>query len=127
MKSIKYKIEESREPEGNKTHIVVVEKEGDKSYYEGRVFKGTLEECKEYKAQQNVTYTYSNQTQQVLRYLEKHKKITTLECYKKLNITDLQHAIMELRKQGYNITDKWIHKKNLLGRAIKFKEYRLEV
>lgn len=41
----------------------------------------------------------------------------------KLDIMDLQHAIMVLRKEGYSITDKWIT--NPRSRK-KYKEYRLE-
>ena len=45
----------------------------------------------------------------------------------KLQIVDLQHAIYELRKEGYLISDKWITKTNKHGKRIKYKEYRLEV
>lgn len=69
---------------------------------------------------------YQTQTQQVLWYLERHKTINSFECYLQLQIVDLQHAIYELRKDGYNIVDKWIVKKNRLGKKVKFKEYRLE-
>lgn len=61
---------------------------------------------------------------QVLEYLEKNKTITTRESYFKLDITDLQHAIMLLRKDGYKITDKWITNPNTKKH---YKEYRLEV
>lgn len=42
-----------------------------------------------------------------------------------LQIVDLQHAIYELRKDGYNIQDSWIKKTNKLGRKIQYKEYVL--
>ncbi len=70
---------------------------------------------------------YESQTMQVLKFLERHKKINSFECFVKLQIVDLQHAIYELRKQGYLISDKWITKTNKKGRRIKYKEYRLEV
>ena len=41
-----------------------------------------------------------------------------------LDIMDLQHAIMLLRKEGYPISDKWITNPNTRK---KYKEYRLEV
>ena len=44
----------------------------------------------------------------------------------KLQIVDLQHAIYELRKENYKISDKWIVKTNKKGKRIKYKEYRLE-
>jgi len=62
----------------------------------------------------------------ILEYLEKHKTITTLESVLKLGITDPQHYIMELRREGYNITDKWVVKTNLFGKKTKFKRYRME-
>lgn len=70
---------------------------------------------------------YQSQKLQILNYLEKHKTINSFKCFMKLQIVDLQHAIYELRKEGYNITDKWIVKTNKKGKSIKYKEYRLEV
>lgn len=68
---------------------------------------------------------YESQKQAVLSYLETHKIINSFECFMKLQIVDLQHAIYELRKEGYLITDKWITKINKYGKKIKYKEYRL--
>lgn len=67
-----------------------------------------------------------NQKERLLAYLEKNKTITTLESVLELGITDPQHYIMELRNEGYNITDKWINGTNRVGRKIKYKRYRLE-
>lgn len=68
---------------------------------------------------------YQSQTQAVLKFLELNKTINSFQCFTKLQIVDLQHAIYELRKEGYLITDKWITKTNSKGRKIKYKEYRL--
>ena len=62
----------------------------------------------------------------ILEHLEKYGSISTMECFKKYRITDLQHAIMLLRKEGYNITDEWVKPKNKDGYANKFKVYYLE-
>lgn len=70
---------------------------------------------------------YQSQKLQILNYLEKHKTINSFKCFMELQIVDLQHAIYELRKEGYNISDKWITKTNKKGKSIKYKEYRLEV
>ena len=70
---------------------------------------------------------YETQTSQVLKFLERNKTINSFQCFMELQIVDLQHAIYELRKEGYLITDKWITKSNKLGKRIKYKEYRLEV
>ena len=70
---------------------------------------------------------YQSQKMEVLKFLEKHKTINSFKCFMELQIVDLQHAIYELRKEGYNISDKWITKTNKKGKSIKYKEYRLEV
>ena len=70
---------------------------------------------------------YQSQKLRVLEYLEKRKTINSFECFMELQIVDLQHAIYELRKEGYLISDRWVIKTNKYGRKIKFKEYRLEV
>ena len=67
-----------------------------------------------------------SQKEEILNYLEKYSTIDSFTCYLKLQIVDLQHAIYELRKEGYKITDKWIQKKNKRGRIIQYKEYTLE-
>ena len=69
---------------------------------------------------------YQSQKVMVLDYLERHYTIDSFKCYMALQIVDLQHAIYELRKEGYKITDKWIKKTNKYGRSIQYKEYRLE-
>lgn len=68
---------------------------------------------------------YESQKLDVLNYLEKNKTINSFECYMKLQIVDLQHAIYELRKEDYLITDKWISTINKCGKKVKYKEYRL--
>lgn len=62
----------------------------------------------------------------ILEYLEEKGTITTLESVLELGITDPQHYIMELRNEGYLITDKWINGTNRVGRKIRYKRYRLE-
>ena len=62
----------------------------------------------------------------VLEHLQKYGSISTMECFSKYRITDLQHAIMLLRKENYNITDEWVKPKNKDGYANKFKVYYLE-
>lgn len=66
------------------------------------------------------------QKDRILEHLEKHETITTLESVLKLGITDPQHYIMELRNEGYNITDQWINGTNRVGQKIRYKRYRLE-
>lgn len=66
---------------------------------------------------------YRSQKERVLDYLKQYGKITSLECYDKLRIVDLQHAIYELRKEEYNITDRWVKGNDT---RTQYKEYRLE-
>ena len=68
---------------------------------------------------------YQSQKDIVLDYLKKHYTIDSFKCYMHLQIVDLQHAIYELRKDGYNIQEKWGKKTNKLGRKIQYKEYVL--
>lgn len=70
---------------------------------------------------------YQSQKLEVLKWLEKNKTINSFQCFVELQIVDLQHAIYELRKEGYSISDKWVIKTNRVGKRIKYKEYRLEV
>ena len=62
-----------------------------------------------------------SQKARVLEYLINNKTITSLECVYKLSIVDLQHSIMELRRDGFNITDEWINNGDT-----RFKRYTLE-
>lgn len=62
---------------------------------------------------------YQSQKVKVLEFLEKNKTINSFQCFMKLQIVDLQHAIYELRKEGYLISDKWITKENKEGKRIK--------
>lgn len=62
----------------------------------------------------------------VYEHLLKRGSISTLECFKKYNITDLQHAIYELRKDGLKITDRWERPKKKIGWSRKYKRYFLE-
>lgn len=61
----------------------------------------------------------------ILKHLIKYGNISTIECYEKYKITDLQHAIMLLRKDKYVITDKWEKPKRKVGYARKYKRYFL--
>lgn len=70
---------------------------------------------------------YQSQKERVMEFLEKNQTINSFECFMKLQIVDLQHAIYELRKEGHSISDEWITKTNKQGQKIKYKEYKLEV
>ena len=61
------------------------------------------------------------QKERILQYLKDFKTITSLECVYRLQIVDLQHPIMELRREGYKITDTWEQNEHT-----KYKRYTLE-
>lgn len=63
------------------------------------------------------------QKQEVLRYMKHHKSISTLEASTKLFIADLQSIIRYLKRE-YDISYKWVYKKNIYDRAVRFKRYR---
>lgn len=62
------------------------------------------------------------QKEEVLMYLKKYGKISTIEASNKLFIADLQGIIRNLRKK-MDIGDEWVYKKNKFGRPCRFKKY----
>lgn len=66
------------------------------------------------------------QKEMMIKYLRRHRTITTLQAVTKLYILDPQKVIQQLRNE-YTISDKWIHKRNVFGKPIKYKKYKLEV
>lgn len=62
------------------------------------------------------------QKEEVLMYLKRYGKISTIEASNKLFIADLQGIIRNLRKK-MDIGDEWVYKKNKFGRPCRFKRY----
>lgn len=67
----------------------------------------------------------TTQTEEVLLYLRKHGRITTMEAATKLFIADLQGVIRNLKKKMI-INYEWVYKKNIYGRPIRYKRYYIE-
>lgn len=65
------------------------------------------------------------QKEEVLYYLKRYGKISTIEASNKLFIADLQSIIRYLRKE-MNIADEWVYKKNKFGRPCRYKRYFIE-
>lgn len=65
------------------------------------------------------------QKEEVLMYLKKYGKISTIEASNKLFIADLQSIIRVLRKK-MDICDEWVYKKNKFGRPCRFKRYFID-
>lgn len=59
----------------------------------------------------------------VLKWWRTHKYISTLDAFNHLYILDLQGRIKNLKRRGYDISYKWVFKKNLYGKQVHFKKY----
>ena len=66
-----------------------------------------------------------NQKEQLIKYLQDHFSITTLECMQKLMILDLQGIIRDVKQDGHRIESFYMSRKNMYGDVKKFKRYYL--
>ena len=66
------------------------------------------------------------QYEQVLKHLEEGKCITQYEATLRYNIIRLGAIIFDLRRAGYPIKTKMIHKKKKNGSTTHYAEYSLE-
>lgn len=64
------------------------------------------------------------QTSQVLKHMENHKGITSMEAFKLYGVTRLSSIIFCLRKT-HNIDSETIEKKNRYGGVSRFSMYKL--
>lgn len=63
----------------------------------------------------------------ILKYLKEHGSITTYESYSKLFITRLPSRIFDLKKKyGCEFEEEWVTKKNIYGKTVAFKKYKLK-
>lgn len=62
------------------------------------------------------------QKEEVLFYLKKFGKISTLQASNELFIMDLQGVIRDLRKKMV-IDSEWVYKKNKFGRPCRYLQY----
>lgn len=67
-----------------------------------------------------------SQEEQVLKYMQTHGKITTMDCFYKLNITRLSEMLRRLRVKGYVIGDRWITKHSGDGTVKRYEEFWIE-
>lgn len=71
--------------------------------------------------------TNKTQTQDVLKYLQSHKRgITSIEAINRFGATRLSDIIFRLRKKGYKITTENNLVKNRYGRQVLVSTYKLE-
>lgn len=62
---------------------------------------------------------------EVLKYLQTHKGITSIQAIEKFGATRLSAIIFDLRKKGYNIVTITKEGENRYGESVRFAEYRL--
>lgn len=66
-----------------------------------------------------------SKTSEVLRYLESHGSITSMEAFEKFGATRLSAIIFSLRKKGYRIVNKERVAIDRYGKVCRFAEYCL--
>ncbi len=65
------------------------------------------------------------QKDRILRHLKDFGSITSWDSFKEYGITRLSAIIFNLKKQGFNFKDEWIHTENRYGEKTQFKKYIL--
>ena len=60
----------------------------------------------------------------VLKYIADHGKITAMDAFFYLGITQLSARICELQKRGYVFTKTPVKKKGMYGSTVRYIEYR---
>ena len=65
------------------------------------------------------------QKERILERLNKGQRVTSLDAYNLLGVTQLSARITELKASGYNITTKRCKGKNRFGEKISYCEYLL--
>ena len=71
--------------------------------------------------EQNIIY----KTRLVLRHLQKKHSITSWQAIEEYGATRLSAIIFNLRKEGWDIQDKWIEEYDRYGNKTRFKKYFL--
>lgn len=67
-----------------------------------------------------------NQTEMVLRYIDKFGSITPLEALGDLGIMRLAARISDLRKMGFPVAKRTVSRVNRFGKSVSFAEYYME-
>ncbi len=65
------------------------------------------------------------QRSEVLKYLQTHKGITSMQAIEKFGATRLSAIIFDLKRKGYNIVTIMKDGENRYGESVRFAEYRL--
>ena len=65
------------------------------------------------------------QKDRILRHLKDFGSITSWDSFKEYGITRLSAISFNLKKQGFNFKDEWIHTTNRYNEKTQFKKYIL--
>lgn len=68
----------------------------------------------------------TNQCDRILKYMQRHGKITPLDALREIGCMRLASRISDLKKKGYMIKSDMVSVKNTAGEKVHFAEYRLE-
>lgn len=71
------------------------------------------------------TKTQKSQKSEVLKYMQTHKGITSIQAIEKFGATRLSDIIFRLRKEGYEIETESITTKNRYGHVVTYAKYSL--
>jgi hypothetical protein len=66
-----------------------------------------------------------SQNDKVLRYLQEHKKMTSMDAINQLRITRLSARIADLRDRGVKIDSETVYKRDEDGNPIHYSVYTL--
>ena len=66
-----------------------------------------------------------SQKSEVLKYMQSHKGITSIQAIEKFGATRLSDIIFRLRQEGYEIETEQITTKNRYGHATTYAKYSL--
>jgi hypothetical protein len=63
------------------------------------------------------------QKEMILRHLQDYGNITTWEAIKEYGVTRISAVVFNLKKDGCNFDEEWVHTTNRYERPVSFKKY----
>lgn len=69
--------------------------------------------------------TKSKQIKRILEYMQTHDGISQYDAIKEISVMRLASRICDMRRLGYNISDKWVTGTNKYGEKYRAKKYWL--
>ena len=66
-----------------------------------------------------------SQKSEILRYMQTHKGITSIQAFERFGITRLADIIYKLRQEGFEIETEQLTHKNRYGHVVNYARYSL--